>query len=81
MTGVSCPLCGSTDSEVYDSRPSGRPVPTIRRRRCCHACGHRYATIEILVDMKLEHLVDLSPLTQAQRHALKQMVKALTVSR
>ncbi|MFV1971481.1 MAG: transcriptional regulator NrdR [Acidimicrobiia bacterium] len=40
-----CPLCTTDDTRVVDSRPSeeGR---TIRRRRQCPRCGHRFTTFE-----------------------------------
>ena len=40
-----CPLCTTDDTRVIDSRPAeeGR---AIRRRRSCHACGHRFTTFE-----------------------------------
>jgi hypothetical protein len=38
-----CRKCGSPSS-VKDSRPSGQDI---RRRRQCHACGHRWTTFEV----------------------------------
>jgi transcriptional repressor NrdR len=40
-----CPLCTTDDTRVVDSRPSdeGR---SIRRRRACPRCGHRFTTFE-----------------------------------
>jgi transcriptional repressor NrdR len=40
-----CPKCGCQDDKVIDSRAS-REGATIRRRRECTACGHRYTTYE-----------------------------------
>ena len=40
-----CPKCGCQDDKVIDSR-SSREGLTIRRRRECIACGHRYTTYE-----------------------------------
>jgi transcriptional repressor NrdR len=40
-----CPKCGSQDDKVIDSRAS-REGATIRRRRECLACEHRYTTYE-----------------------------------
>src|SRR5882762_9846759 len=40
-----CPKCGCLDDRVIDSRAS-REGATIRRRRECTACGHRYTTYE-----------------------------------
>lgn len=40
-----CPKCACQDDKVIDSRAS-REGATIRRRRQCIACGHRYTTYE-----------------------------------
>ena len=40
-----CPKCGCQDDKVIDSR-SSREGATIRRRRLCVACGHRFTTYE-----------------------------------
>lgn len=40
-----CPKCGCQDDKVIDSRAS-REGATIRRRRECTACEHRYTTYE-----------------------------------
>ena len=38
-----CPFCGSTDTQVKDSRPAEDHV-AIRRRRLCPDCGGRFTT-------------------------------------
>lgn len=38
-----CPACQHEESKVVDSRDAG---DSIRRRRECLACGHRYTTFE-----------------------------------
>ena len=43
-----CPKCTSLDDKVVDSRIS-KEGNTIRRRRECLECGHRYTTTETLV--------------------------------
>ena len=43
-----CPKCTSIEDKVIDSRIS-KEGTTIRRRRECLECGHRYTTIESLV--------------------------------
>jgi len=43
-----CPKCTSIEDKVIDSRIS-REGSTIRRRRECLECGHRYSTTEILI--------------------------------
>jgi transcriptional repressor NrdR len=40
-----CPKCGFQDDKVIDSRAS-REGSTIRRRRECLSCGHRFTTYE-----------------------------------
>src|SRR6266849_766330 len=40
-----CPKCAGQDDKVIDSR-SSREGATIRRRRECLACGHRFTTYE-----------------------------------
>jgi len=40
-----CSKCGCQDDKVVDSRAS-REGATIRRRRECTACGHRFTTYE-----------------------------------
>src|SRR4051812_31360807 len=43
-----CPKCTSIEDKVNDSRMS-REGNTIRRRRECLECGHRFTTTELLV--------------------------------
>src|SRR5882757_4187752 len=40
-----CPKCGCQDDKVIDSRAS-REGATIRRRRQCNGCEHRFTTYE-----------------------------------
>jgi transcriptional repressor NrdR len=40
-----CPKCGGQEDKVVDSRAS-REGATIRRRRECLGCGHRFTTYE-----------------------------------
>lgn len=40
-----CPYCGSTNTQVKDSRPS-EDHTAIRRRRGCAGCGGRFTTFE-----------------------------------
>jgi transcriptional repressor NrdR len=42
---VRCSACGHLDSKVIDSRQSDDGA-SIRRRRQCLACGHRFTTFE-----------------------------------
>ncbi len=41
-----CPVCSHEDSKVIDSRPT--ESGTIRRRRECLACKHRFNTYEVV---------------------------------
>ena len=47
-----CPSCGHPESKVVDSRPSDDGA-TIRRRRECLECQHRFTTYERLGDNPL----------------------------
>jgi transcriptional repressor NrdR len=42
---VLCPVCRSASTKVLDSR-DGRDGGSVRRRRSCNACGHRFTTHE-----------------------------------
>lgn len=48
-----CPKCGEDKVEVIDSRGSRLIVDrsSIRRRRKCNACGHRWSTYEVHEDL------------------------------
>lgn len=47
-----CPICGYLESKVVDSRPT-EDGTSIRRRRECLSCGHRFTTYERLSDNPL----------------------------
>ena len=40
-----CPVCRNPNTKVLDSR-DGRDAASIRRRRQCEGCGHRFTTFE-----------------------------------
>ena len=44
---MKCPVCGHPKSNVIDSRPSG-DGSSIRRRRECESCKHRFTTYEVI---------------------------------
>ena len=46
--GIVCPVCGAGEHGVKDSRPARG---TIRRRRKCQSCNHRWTTYEIAADL------------------------------
>ena len=50
---MECPACQHADSRVVDSRESG---DSVRRRRVCQSCGHRFTTFE-RVDYRLPMVV------------------------
>jgi len=71
-----CPKCTSIEDKVIDSRIS-KEGNTIRRRRECAECGHRFTTVELLVrdgimvikrDGRREEF-DREKLVRAIRHA------------
>lgn len=47
-----CPKCGHDDDKVLDSR-SAREGASIRRRRQCLACEHRFTTYEEIIKDEL----------------------------
>jgi transcriptional repressor NrdR len=52
-----CPYCGSTNTQVKDSRPS-EDHTTIRRRRVCADCSGRFTTFErVQLRERIERMV------------------------
>lgn len=48
---IQCPKCTCDQSDVYDSRAAMfEGLKTVRRRRTCRSCGHRWITYEIRSD-------------------------------
>jgi transcriptional repressor NrdR len=47
VPGMRCPVCGSFDDKVVDSRQADDGT-SIRRRRACIDCGRRFTTFERL---------------------------------
>jgi len=52
---MKCPFCGSTDTQVIDSRVT-EPGDSIRRRRRCSGCQKRFTTYET-VELRLPQVV------------------------
>jgi transcriptional repressor NrdR len=52
---MKCPFCGSTDTQVIDSRVT-EPGDSIRRRRRCSSCQKRFTTYET-VELRLPQVV------------------------
>ena len=48
-----CPKCQSLDIKVLDTR-TAKEGSSIRRRRECNACGHRFTTIEEILRENLQ---------------------------
>lgn len=64
-----CPACGATEIRVIDSRPAENGA-SIRRRRECEICGHRFTTYErlepqLMVLKRSGRLESFSPLKLA----------------
>lgn len=49
---MKCPSCGSPNTETIECRGVDHGV-TVRRRKHCKQCDHRFTTQEILVDKGL----------------------------
>jgi len=47
VSGLSCPACGAVEGIVVRDT---RPQPGGQRRRRVCSCGHRFTTIEVIVD-------------------------------
>lgn len=47
---MKCPLCGSTDTRVIDTRGTGTGI---RRRRECMRCERRFTTYETVAPLRL----------------------------
>ena len=80
---VRCSACGHLDSKVIDSRQSD-DGGTIRRRRQCLVCGHRFTTFErpeAVVLMVIKRSGDHEPFDRAKVIAgLNAAVKARPVA-
>lgn len=88
--GILCPACGSTDSDVVDSRPGQN---YIRRRRRCKTCVPvvRFTTVELTVEglgvgsqmipRALQFEADLSSLRPHERSIIIGMLAALLSKR
>ena len=48
-----CPQCGCQDDKVVDSRAT-KEGAGVRRRRECLQCGHRFTTIEEIIQAELK---------------------------
>jgi len=58
-----CPVCNHEESKVVDSRLSGDGT-SIRRRRTCESCDHRFSTVEEI------ELLDTTVIKRDGRHEM-----------
>ena len=58
-----CPVCNHAESKVVDSRLSGDGT-SIRRRRTCESCDHRFSTVEEI------ELLDTTVIKRDGRHEM-----------
>lgn len=62
-----CPKCSSLDNKVVDSR-SSRSETSIRRRRHCNECDHRFTTYEV-IEQEMPLVIKRSGGTQEYDHS------------
>ncbi len=67
-----CPVCRSDQVGVTDSRQT---ESTIRRRRRCGSCGHRWATVELTREQVLEAMLRV----QQKARELADAIQAISV--
>ena len=67
---MKCPYCGSTDTEVVETRDS-EDLETIRRRRACLKCEKRFTTYERVENVNLVVLKKDGKREQFNRDKLK----------
>lgn len=67
---MKCPYCGSTESEVVETRAS-EDVDTIRRRRECLKCKKRFTTYERIENVNLVVIKKEGKREQFDRDKLK----------
>lgn len=65
-----CPMCNDVNSRVVDSRPTDDYISVRRRRECCF-CQHRYTTYERLEDEGIGVLIDIRDRLQKIEEMLK----------
>ena len=72
---IDCPRCEGS-AEVIDSRRTGNSV---RRRRSCLSCGHRWSTVEVGLDWLrgLEKLAATKRIEERLTKAEREKVAAL----
>jgi hypothetical protein len=73
---MECPSCGSRENTVKDSRPLDS---TIRRRRQCRTCHHRWTTIEAAIDDNASTTTQVFTAELAKIHDLSEQVADLKI--
>lgn len=73
---MKCPSCGSREITVKDSRPLDT---TIRRRRQCLTCRHRWTTIEAAIDDDASTTKQAFTAELAEIHDLSEQVADLKI--
>ena len=76
--GISCPVCGSDQSYIKETRQV--PGRAIRRRRICQNCDARYTTYETIQDISVPHNVNAEELLAETARYLKERLGPLIVS-
>ncbi len=69
-----CPNCSSPDTKVIDSRTS-KDNQSIRRRRQCMNCGHRFSTAEAVIREGINVLKRDDTIEEFDQKKLHQSVK------
>lgn len=73
---MKCPSCGSRETTVKDSRPLDS---TIRRRRQCRTCHHRWTTIEAEINDDAPTTTQVLTAELAKIHDLSEQVADLKI--
>lgn len=71
---MKCPFCNSNETKVVDSR-TAQKESTIRRRRECIDCGHRFTTYEYVVEYPLQIIKNDGRREEYDRSKLTKSVK------
>jgi len=80
MIRAGCPVCRSSTSVVTDTRPWHA---SIKRRRKCVGCGHRWTTIELPADLAErlpameEDLKQIARIAETMAEILAEIVRRL----
>lgn len=70
---MNCPECGSFQQRVFDSR-SG--ADTVRRKRLCLNCGHRWQTLELAVGKQTRMIEEMEALRKENMRLMSRLSRA-----